>query len=151
MYGIWMNRWSVLNLCKWTISELLFVSVSKWVLVPNYCKGNEFDLHKNTQLISIWMVVHQNSLWNWGMQQLGNGLLWWCCIFKNNHINLFKNMLNYQELEHIHPNCSFFFFANENFTMATAPMNNQPVINKQTHFSCMCLHLNKLNCEGYMS
>ena len=57
------------------ISELLFVSVSKWVLVLNYCKGNEFDLHKNTQLISIWMVVHQDSLWNWGIKKLGNGLL----------------------------------------------------------------------------
>ena len=52
---------------KWAISELLFVSVSKWVLVLNYCKGNEFDLHKNTQLISILMVVHQDSLWSWGM------------------------------------------------------------------------------------
>ena len=59
---------------QWAISELLFVSVSKWVLVLNYWKGNELDLHKNTQLISIWMVVHQDSLWNWGMQQLGNGL-----------------------------------------------------------------------------
>ena len=38
---------------KWAISELLFVSVSKRVLVLNYCKENEFDLHKNTQLISI--------------------------------------------------------------------------------------------------
>ena len=47
---------------QWAISELLFVLVSKWVLVLNYCKGNEFDLHKNTQLISIWMVVHQDSL-----------------------------------------------------------------------------------------
>ena len=63
------------NLKQWAISELMFVSVSKWVLVLNYCKGNEFDLHKNTQLISIWMVVHQDSLWNWGMQQLGNGLV----------------------------------------------------------------------------
>ena len=54
---------------------MLFSSVSKWVLVLNYCKGNEFDLHTNTQLISIWMVVHQDSLRNWGMQQLGNGLL----------------------------------------------------------------------------
>ena len=63
------------SLPQWAISELLFVSVSKWVLVLNYCKGNEFDLHKNMQLISIWMVVHQDSLWNWGMQQLGNGLL----------------------------------------------------------------------------
>ena len=53
----------------------MFVSVSKWVLVLNYCKGNVFDLHKNTQLISIWMAVHQDSLWNRGMQQLGNGLL----------------------------------------------------------------------------
>ena len=38
---------------KWAISELLFVSVSKRVLVLNYCKGKEFDLQKNTQLISI--------------------------------------------------------------------------------------------------
>ena len=53
----------------------MFVSVSNWVLVLNYWNGNEFDLHKNTQLISIWMVVHQHSLWNWVMQQLGNGLL----------------------------------------------------------------------------
>ena len=65
---------------EWAISELLFVSVSKWVLVLNYCEGNEFDLHKNTQLISIWMVVHQDSLWTWGMQQLENGLLLWFCI-----------------------------------------------------------------------
>ena len=63
---------------KWAIFELLFVSVSKLVLVLNYCKGNEFDLHKNTQLISIWMVVHQDSFWNWDMQQLGNGLLTAC-------------------------------------------------------------------------
>ena len=68
-------RYNFIFSLKWAISELLFVSVSKWVLVLNYCKGNEFDLHKNTQLISIWMVVHQDSLWNWGMQQLGNGLL----------------------------------------------------------------------------
>ena len=54
---------------------------SKWVLVLDYCKGNEFDLHKNTQLISIWMVVHQDSLWNWGMQQLGNGLSAMCLCF----------------------------------------------------------------------
>ena len=60
---------------KWAISELLFVSVLKRVLVLNYWKGNEFVLHKNTQLISIWMVVDQDSLWNWGMQQLENGLL----------------------------------------------------------------------------
>ena len=64
------------TLSQWAISELLFVSVSKWVLVLNYCKGNEFDLHKNTQLISIGMFVYQDSLWNWGMQQLGNGLLY---------------------------------------------------------------------------
>ena len=38
---------------QWAISKLLFVSVSKRVLVLNYCKGNEFDSHKNTQLISI--------------------------------------------------------------------------------------------------
>ena len=25
----------------------------------HYCKGNEFDLHNNMQLISIWMFVHQ--------------------------------------------------------------------------------------------
>ena len=30
--------------------QLLFVSVSKRVLVLNYCKGDGFDLHKNTQL-----------------------------------------------------------------------------------------------------
>ena len=60
---------------QWAISELLFVSVLKWVLALNYCEGNEFDLHKNTQLIFIWMVVHQDSLWNGGMQQLGNKLL----------------------------------------------------------------------------
>ena len=41
---------------EYGISELLFVSVSKWVLVLNYWKGNEFDLRKNTELISIWMV-----------------------------------------------------------------------------------------------
>ena len=56
-------------------SELLLVAVSKWVLVLNYCKGNKFDLHKNTQLNYIWMIVHQDSFWNWDMQQLGNGLL----------------------------------------------------------------------------
>ena len=38
------------------------------------CKGNEFDLREKAQLISIWMVVHQDSLWKWGMQQLGNRL-----------------------------------------------------------------------------
>ena len=63
------------SLLKWAISELLFVLVSKWVLVLNYCTENEFDVNKNTPFISIWMVVHQDSLWNWGMQQLGNGLL----------------------------------------------------------------------------
>ena len=67
--------WGIKKAFEWAISELMFVSVSKWVLVLNYRKGNEFDLHKNTQLICIWMVVHQDSLWNWGMQQLGNGLL----------------------------------------------------------------------------
>ena len=70
-----IGRISALAEFSWKLSELLLVSVSKWVLVLNYWKGNEFDLHKNTQLISIWMVVHQDSLWNWGMQQLGNGLL----------------------------------------------------------------------------
>ena len=71
-----VNRPNRLTQCctQWAISELLFVSVSKWVLVLNYWKGNQFDLHKNTQLISIWMVVHQDSPWNWGTQQLGNGL-----------------------------------------------------------------------------
>ena len=70
------SHWLITFDTQWAISELLFVSVSKWVLVLNYCKGNEFDLRiKNAQLISIWMVVRQDSLWNWGMQQLGNGLL----------------------------------------------------------------------------
>ena len=38
---------------QWAISELLFVSASNRVLVLNFCKGNEIDLHENTQLISI--------------------------------------------------------------------------------------------------
>ena len=46
-------NWVSKVISEWAISELLFVSVSKWVLVLNYCKGNEFHLHKNTQLISI--------------------------------------------------------------------------------------------------
>ena len=41
------------ELAQWAISDLLFVSVSKRVLLLNYCKGNEFDFHKNTQLIYI--------------------------------------------------------------------------------------------------
>ena len=41
-------------------------------LVLNYCKGNEFDMHKNTQLISIGMVVHQDSLSEMGYFKLGS-------------------------------------------------------------------------------
>lgn len=59
------------NVKQVRIGQLLFVSVLKWVLVLNYCKENEFDSLKNMQVISVWMVVHQDSLWNWGMQQLG--------------------------------------------------------------------------------
>ena len=32
---------------QWAISKLLFVSVSKCILVLCYWEGNEFDLHKN--------------------------------------------------------------------------------------------------------
>ena len=70
------------------ISELLLVSVSKWVLLLNYCKGNEYDLHKNTQLIYIWMVVHQDSFWSWDMQQLGNGLLESQELFERNLLSI---------------------------------------------------------------
>ena len=35
------------------ISELLFASGSKQVLVLNHSNDNEFDLHKSTPLISI--------------------------------------------------------------------------------------------------
>ena len=47
---------------EWAISELLFVSVSKRVLVLNYCEGNEFDLHNN------WPF--RNSAGNWGEFQV---------------------------------------------------------------------------------
>ena len=43
--------------------------------VPND-SNDEFYLHENTSLISIWMIVHQVSLRDRGKQQLGNGLLW---------------------------------------------------------------------------
>ena len=39
---------SRIEFIEWAISLLLFVSVSKWGLVLNYCKENGFDLHKNT-------------------------------------------------------------------------------------------------------
>ena len=63
---------------QWAISELLFVSVSRQVLVLTCCKGNKFDSHKNTQLISIRMVVHQDSLWNYCCSKSEMSL---CCQF----------------------------------------------------------------------
>lgn len=36
----------------------------------------EFDLHGNAQLIFIWMVVHQESLWYRGKLQFGNWLFY---------------------------------------------------------------------------
>ena len=34
----------------------MFFSGWKWVLVLNHSIDNEFDLHENTQLVSIWVV-----------------------------------------------------------------------------------------------
>ena len=67
------------------MSKLLFASDSKWVRVLTHSNDNEFDLHENTPLISIWMVLHQDSLWN--KQQLGNGLPTGDTVYWNQQIN----------------------------------------------------------------
>ena len=55
-----------------------FPSVSKRVLVHNFSYENEVYLHfqRLANLISIWKGVHQDSFWNRGKRQLGNGLLY---------------------------------------------------------------------------
>ena len=64
-----------------------------WVVKEVYygiCASSES--HKNTQLICMWMVVHQDSLWNWGVQQLWNGL---------SHFNTFEYLLKIDYLKQV--------------------------------------------------
>ena len=56
------------------ISELLYASVSKRVLVHNHSNGNELRILMQIKLISLTIVEHQDSLRNRDKQQLGNGL-----------------------------------------------------------------------------
>ena len=59
---------SALNRIKQDIFEFACASVSKWVLMQNFSKGNESDLHEN-ELVG-WTYLQMNSfadsLWHRG-------------------------------------------------------------------------------------